>query len=78
MKLNSLLASIGSGLLLVLFISPGVFFPSLGARFFTSHAQERQTQKFFVFDGHSHPTSTAYRRGSNIGDPNFSPACHLL
>ncbi|MCZ6768891.1 MAG: dipeptidase [Acidobacteria bacterium] len=61
----------------VLSFSLQLFDPLPWTGFLTSHAQERQTQKFFVFDGHSHPTSTAYRRGSNIGDPNSSPQFSL-
>ncbi len=52
-------------------------FPSLSTGLQSLYAQGPSESKFFVFDGHSHPTSAAYRRGSNIGDPNFSPQFSL-
>ncbi len=46
-----------------------------GADLLPVQAQESPTDRFWVFDGHLHPTSAAYRRGWNIGDsqdPQFS------
>lgn len=51
------------GLCLALFFEPGSVFPA---------AQDSETE-FWVFDGHMHPTSTAYRRGGNIGEPGPDP-----
>jgi len=34
---------------------------------------QQSGKKFFVFDAHMHPTSSAYRRGGNIGEPGPDP-----
>lgn len=59
-------------LLLLTFLLSGSFSTSFGSLFSRS-AQNQETGKFFVFDAHMHPTFAAYRRGGNIGDPDFSP-----
>ena len=60
-------------LLGVLTLSLSVFGPDFPTGFLTSHAQSSSDSKFFVFDGHMHPTSSAYRRGGHIGEPGPDP-----
>ena len=37
------------------------------------YAQGSDDNTFWVFDGHMHPTSSVYRRGGTIGEPNADP-----
>jgi membrane dipeptidase len=57
----------------VLTLSLGLLGPDFSTGFLTSHAQSSSDSKFFVFDGHMHPTSTAYRQGGHIGEPGPDP-----
>ncbi len=58
---------------LALAFSLGIFSPPFWPGSLTSHAQSSQDGKFWVFDGHMHPTSSAYRRGGDIGEPGPDP-----
>ncbi len=58
---------------LALAFSLGIFSPVFWPGSSTSHAQSSQDGKFWVFDGHMHPTSSAYRRGGDIGEPGPDP-----
>ena len=60
------------GLCLALSFERGSVFPSLSTALETVYAQDSNT-KFWVFDGHMHPTSSAYRRGGHIGEPGPDP-----
>jgi len=57
------------GLGLALFFGLGSVFPSLSIALETVYAQDSST-KFWVFDGHMHPTSS--RRSGNMGDSDYS------
>ncbi len=59
--------------LLALALALGIFSPAFWPGSSTSQAQSLQDGKFWVFDGHMHPTSSAYRRGGNIGEPSPDP-----
>ena len=57
------------GLGLALVFELGSVFPSLSIALETVYAQDSNT-KFWVFDGHMHPTSS--RRSGNMGDADYS------
>jgi len=48
---------------------PAIFSSGLQA----VYAQDSANAKFWVFDGHMHPTSSVYRRGGTLGEPNADP-----
>jgi len=73
MKRFTLLLLIVGALLWVLTLALSVFGPDFSTGFLTSQAQSSSDSKFFVFDGHMHPTSSAYRRGGHIGEPGPDP-----
>ena len=64
---------IAGALVGVLSFSLQLFDPLPWTGFLTSHAQERQTQKFFVFDGHSHTGSDS---PSAMNWPTFFSSTH--
>jgi membrane dipeptidase len=45
------------------------FFPAVPS----VYAQASDNPRFWVFDGHMHPTSSVYRRGGTLGEPNADP-----
>ncbi len=63
--------------LIVLALAVGLFFNPLPLPFFATlqpvYAQGSADAKFWVFDGHMHPTSSVYRRGGTLGEPNADP-----
>jgi membrane dipeptidase len=63
---------VSGSVVLTLFLL-GTFSLPFSAWFPTGYAQSQKGNNFFVFDAHMHPTFAAYRRGGNIGDPDFSP-----
>jgi len=73
MKRFTLRLLIVGALLWVLTLSLSIFGPDFSRGFLTSHAQSSSDRTFFVFDGHMHPTSSAYRRGGHIGEPGPDP-----
>ena len=72
------LSGLTAGWLMVLTIAAvGLYFGPVLAPFSADlqpvYAQVSEDAKFWVFDGHMHPTSSVYRRGGTIGEPNADP-----
>ena len=72
-----------TALLLILAIAVGLYFSRsfqvggllapFSAGLQSVYAQGSADAKFWVFDGHMHPTSSVYRRGGTLGEPNADP-----
>ena len=62
-------------LLWCLFLSLGlwVLISSVSTGLQLVYGQGSGDKKFFVFDGHMHPTRASYSKGGNMGEPDFDP-----
>ena len=72
------LSGLTAGWLMVLTIAAvGLYFGPVLTPFSADlqpvYAQVSEDAKFWVFDGHMHPTSSVYRRGGTIGEPTADP-----
>ena len=68
-------ASVLKIVLSCLFLALGlwIFLSSFSTSLQPVYGQGPGGKRFFVFDGHLHPTFSSYARGGNIGDPDFDP-----